>query len=246
MIASCNFLRPPGLPCSDLAVAAGGLGKKPTVLQVEQHRGNGGRADVDSKAAHGRVVILPGHVVDGECAVFLFTKDAHLPFRIAQRLGQAAHGIERQLDSLTAGRLLQRPGQALVVRHGILQCRLGKRQIDRAVVVVQTDAGLLHTLEQLLKNGNLLTGGEICGLHTAAVGGGDVRHLHRHVRAGIGAAGEPPAVGIFLIGNVGGLQALHFTGDQLHAALAAGAVAGAGRIDGDIGFSCRLQQRFLR
>ena len=91
-------------------------------------------------------------------------------------------------------------------------------------------------------NGNFLRRGKICRLHPALIGTGNVRNEHCAVTHNLGVAAEAPAGFIFLVGDMPGGDALHLTCNKLHTALAAGAVTGAGCVDGNIAPTGQLQK----
>ena len=130
---------------------------------------------------------------------------------------------------------LREARKALGVGHGVVERRLV--QLDQGLhkVVREVHACGLHVLLQLVEDRDLLAGGQVCRLHAALIGGGDVGDENGDVARGLCRAAEPPAGGVILIGDVAGLHAGHVAGDELHAAFAARAVAVAGRVDGDVG-----------
>ena len=104
------------------------------------------------------------------------------------------------------------------------------------------DAAVLQILLAVLENGDLLGARKVRGLHAALVGGCDIRHQHGAVAADLAAAGQTPAGFIFLVGDMAGGDGVHLALNKLHAAFAAGAVAGAGGVNGHIGTAGQLQQ----
>ena len=58
----------------------------------------------------------------------------------------------------------------------------------------------------------------------------------------LGRARQPPAFGVLLVRDVAGLRRFQLSGNQPDLALAAGAVARAGRVDGDVRAAGRLQK----
>ena len=151
------------------------------------------------------------------------------------------HGIA-QAHLLTAESVLQRQRQPLRVGHGILQRWRLHGDLRLHEIVAELHTRRFQILLQPGKDGDLLPGGQVSGLHTALVGGRNVRHQHRHIGRHFAGAAQTPAGGIVLVGDVAGLQALHRPLQQLHAALAAGTVAGTGCVDGHIGGTGGLQQ----
>ena len=231
---------------ADLAVAAGRLGQQAAVLHVEQHGGDRRGADVDADAAQREGVVLAGHVENGENTVLQLAEDAHGKGVVAQGLRQAAHGVPRQADGVDAVLRLERAGQALVIGHGVVERRFLELKVDGAEAVAEADACTLDAREQLLEDTDLLAAGQVGRLHAAAVGRGDVRHEHHGVGRRVHAARKAPAVCILLVGDMGRLRAGQLAGDELHAALAARAVAGARRIDGDVGLARGVEHALLR
>ena len=231
---------------ADLAVAAGRLGQQAAVLHVKQHGGDRRGADVDADAAQREGVVLAGHVENGENTVLQLAEDAHGKGVVAQGLRQAAHSVPRQTDGVDAVLRLERAGQALVIGHGVVERRLLELKIDGAEAVAEADACTLDAREQLLEDTDLLAAGQVGRLHAAAVGRGDVRHEHHGVGRRVHAARQAPAVCILLVGDMGRLRAGQLAGDELHAALAARAVAGARRIDGDVGLARGVEHALLR
>ena len=108
----------------------------------------------------------------------------------------------------------------------------------------RTNARILQLLAEIFKDGNLLWRAEVRHFHPGAVSGGDIGHLNLRVAADLGQAGQPPAGGVLLAGDVavdGGVQT---AGGQPDPAFAAYAVAGAGGVDGHIGFPGHIQELF--
>ena len=145
-----------------------------------------------------------------------------------------------------AGLLLHRPEQPLIVGHGVVQGGGGEGQGKEGQIAGEVDAGGEHLGPQPLKNGDLLRGVQIGHLHAAAVGGGDIGHLNYRVAGDRGAAGQPPAVGVLLLGDVAAGGRVHLPLNQADPALAAAAVAGAGGVDGHVGLPGQLQEVFSR
>ena len=141
-----------------------------------------------------------------------------------------------------AGGLLHSPEEPLVVRHGVVQGGFGELQRQEAQITAEGDAGVHQLLMELLKDGDLLRGAEIRHLHTAAVGGGDVRHLDDRVAADLGHTGKPPARGVLLRGDVAVDRGVQIAGGQPDPALAAHAVAGAGGINGHVGLPGHVEK----
>ena len=104
------------------------------------------------------------------------------------------------------------------------------------------NAAFLQLILAVLKNGNLLGAAQIRSLHPALVGGCNIRHKYGAVPYYLTIAGQPPAGLKFFLTDVAGLDGLHLALHQLHPAFAAGAVTGAGSIDGHIGTTGKLQQ----
>ena len=220
---------------ADLAIARGGLGQKLAGLDVGQDSGHGGGADVNGQGA-GRALVPAGADVAHDHGFALPAQgDAHVELAFAQRGGQLAqHGVGDD-HVLCAGFVPDRPGEALVVWHGVIQGGMGHGELGSEEGVFQRNTGGLDVRLELFKHGDFLAGAKVGRLHPALVGRGDVRHLHRHVRDDAAAAAEAPALVIFLLGDVAGGQGFEFSLQELYAAFAAGTVAGAGGVDGHIG-----------
>ena len=77
---------------------------------------------------------------------------------------------------------------------------------------------------------------------TILVSAGNIRHKNRAVPHDFAVAAQPPACFIFLVSDMAALKSLQLTLDELDPALAAGAVAGTGSVDGHIGPPRQLQQ----
>ena len=233
---------------ADLAVAAAGLGQDLPGLQVHQHPGQGGSAQIQGEAHQGVGVALGQHIPD-EDAVHVPADDAldlkrALPQHPAQVL---EHGVGHHNGALVHPRGgLHRPDDPLVVGHGVLQGGRVELQGQEAQIAAEADARLLQLASQVLKDGDLLRGGEVRHLHAAAVGRGDVGHLDLRVAADLGQAGQPPAGGVLLAGDVAVDGGVQIAGDQPDPAFAAHAVAGAGRVDGHVGLPGHVQQLLPR
>ena len=139
----------------------------------------------------------------------------------------------------------QRAGEALVVGHGVVQT--GRIQGDGGaqVAVDEADVRIFHAGLGLVEDAHLFAGAQIGGLHAGFIGGGDVRHFNDHIAQNAAVAGQTPTLGVFLIGYMAGFWGFQFALDQTDAALAAGAVAGTGSVDGDIRLAGDFQQVFL-
>ena len=139
----------------------------------------------------------------------------------------------------------QRALQALVVGHGVVQ--RGRVHGDHGAdeVVGKADAGFADALLGVVEDAHLLAGAQIGGLHAGFVGRGDVGNLHDHVGDDAAVAGQPPTGGVVLLGDVAGAGGIQLALHEAHLALAAGAVAGAGRVDGDVGLARDLEQVFI-
>ena len=177
-----------------------------------------------------------------ECAVRQRTGDLDAEIALPQRGGQLLHDVVRQLHIRAFDRALDAPLQTLGIRHGVVERRLVELDAELREVVFKVDPGGLDIGLQLLKNGDLRAGGEIGRFHAALVGGRDIRHQYGHIAGDLACAAQPPSGCVVLLGNVARGIAVHLALDQLHAALAARAVAAARRVDGDVGAACGLQQ----
>ena len=71
--------------------------------------------------------------------------------------------------------------KALGIRHGVVERRLVQRKDRLHKVVREVHACGLHILLKLIENRNLLAGGQVCRLHAALIGRGDVRDEHGNV-----------------------------------------------------------------
>ena len=226
---------------ADLAVAGGALGQQLSRCQVRQDHGDGGGADVDGAANDGRILRAADlHALEGIASHL--TLDTDLEPMLPKSRCQLRHDEEGNLHLLHSQRFLKGPAQALVVGHGIVQGRLLQRNGDGTEVVGKADAALLQLRLALLKNGHLLGTAEVGSLHAGLVGAGNVRDKNRAVALDLTAAGQPPALGVFLVGDVTAPGRLQLSLHQLHTALATGAVAGARRVNGHIGPPRQLQK----
>ena len=226
---------------ANLTIAGGTLGQQLAAFQVGEHHGDGGGANVDG-AAHDGGVVRGADLHAVKSVVCQFALDADGEMVLPEGMGQLYHDGEGNVDVLHAESFLNGPGQPLVVGHGIVQCRLCHGDDLGAVAVFKMDAAGFQIVLTLGKNRHFLGAAKVGGLHAGLVGAGNIRHEHGAVGAHLGRAGQPPAVAIFFIGDMaapGGFQvALH----ELHAAFAAGAVTGAGGVDGHVGPTGQLQQ----
>ena len=78
-------------------------------------------------------------------------------------------------------RVLREALKALGIRHGVVERRLVQRKDRLHKVIREVHACGLHILLKLIENRNLLAGGQVCRLHAALIGRGDVRDEHGNV-----------------------------------------------------------------
>ena len=76
---------------------------------------------------------------------------------------------------------LREARKALGVGHGVVERRLVQRKNRLHKVVCKVHACGLHVLLQLVEDRDLLAGGQVCRLHAALIGRGDVRDEHGNV-----------------------------------------------------------------
>ena len=157
-------------------------------------------------------------------------------------MGQLHHDGKGNFYGFHPQRFLNGPGEPLVVRHGVVQGGLRQGEHQAAVVVFKMDAAFSQLGLAVLENFDLLGAAEVSGFHPGLVGAGNVRHQDGDVRQHLGAAGQPPAGRIFLVGDVAALGGFQLTLDQLDLAFAAGAVAPTGGINGHIAAAGQLQK----
>ena len=226
---------------ADLAVAGGGLGCERAGLQIHQNASDGRGADIDGAAVDGSVLLFRD-VQNGQHTVGQRAGDENGEVCFAQRLRELFDRMIGELHVRTAvERVLRKVRETLGVGHGVVERRLVEREDGLHKVVCKVDARGLHILLQLVEDRDLLAGGEVCRLHAALVGGGNVRDHDDDVSRGLRRTAQAPACGVILIGDMAGLYAGDLAGDELHAALAAGAVAVAGCVDGDVGRLCSFE-----
>ena len=226
---------------ADLAVAGGALRQNLACGQIGQYHGDRGGADIDGTADD--IGVLRGadlHAAEGIAQKFAL--HAHVEAVFPQNVGQLHHDAEGNLHLLYAQRFLKRPCQALVVGHGVVQTWLGHGHDHRPELIGKVNAALFQLALAGVKNGDLLWAAQIGGLHPGLVGAGDVRNKHGAVADDLRAAAQAPAFGIFFVGNMAAGVGFQFSLHQLDAALAAGAVAGAGSVDCHIGTASQLQK----
>ena len=226
---------------ADLTVAGRALGHQLAGFQIRQHHGNGGGADIDGAANDGGVGGIGNfHALEG--IVLNFALDTDGEVMLPQRGCQLDHDGIGHLHFLHAKLSRNRPLKALHIGHGIVQGRLCHGDHHGAEIVGKGNAAFLQLCLAILKNGDLLGRGKVSGLHPALVSGGNVRHQHGAIGDHLAVAAQAPAGIIFFVGDMAGGNGIHFAVQQLHTALAAGAVTGAGGVDGHIGTAGQLQQ----
>ena len=190
---------------ADLPVAAGTLGQQLSGLQVHQHRRNRGGADIDSKPAHGLRRVKGPQIHHLHDAVVQRTGRRHMEAALPQHRRQLMYRRIAQAHLLTAESVLQRQRQPLRVGHGILQRRRLHGDLRLHKVVAECHTRCFQILLQPGKDCDLLSGGQVGGLHAALVGGSNVRHQHRHIGRHLAGAAQTPAGGIVLVGDMTGL-----------------------------------------
>ena len=163
---------------------------------------------------------------------------------LPQSVGKTNHDGEGNVDILHPEGVLNGPGQALIVGHGVLQRRLCHGDDLGAEAVDEMNAAAFQILLALVKNRHFLGTAQVGGFHSGLVGTGNIRHEHGAVGTHLGRTGKAPALLVFLVGDVAALGRFQFSLDELNAAFTAGAVAGAGGVDGHIGPACQLQKIF--
>ena len=215
-------------------------------MQIGQHAGHGGGADVDGCAEHGRGIIGGGDAHQAENIATKQAAAAHGEVVLAQRAGQMDHYAVGDDDFRNiVQRCQKRARQALVIRHGVAQVRhihgddLGNK------IVGEADARSADAFLGAGEDGDLGIGFQIGRLHAGFVGRGNVGHLDLHIAGHAAVASQPPARRIVLIGDMAGLRRFQISGNQPYAAFAAAAVAGAGCVDGDVRLARHLQQIFI-
>ena len=77
--------------------------------------------------------------------------------------------------------VLREARKPLGVGHGVVERRLVQRKNRLHKVVREVHACGLHVLLQLVEDRDLLAGGQVCRLHAALIGRGDVRDEHGNV-----------------------------------------------------------------
>ena len=227
---------------ADLAVASGRLGENRAGLHVHQRGGDRRGAQVDHEPGDRCGVLRRQHVEHGGG----FTGDVDHAARAEAVLAQHARQIlQRGIAEdglLDAQQLTQLAREALVVGHGVVGRRLAQLDGERGQAVAEFDARGLNLLLRAVEDGQLLFRGDVRHAHVAAVGRGDVRPLDAHVGDHLAHAREPPALGVFGIGDVARPGRIQLSGNQPHPALAAGAIARAGRVDGHVGAARDFEQ----
>ena len=226
---------------ADLAVAGGTLGQQLAGSQIRQHHGHGGGTDIDGAADN--IGVVRGadlHTLEG--IPLLFALDADAEIVLPEGMGQLHHHREGNAHMLHAQCILDGPGQPLVVRHGILQGGLCQRQHLSQAGIFEVNAAVLQVLLALVKNRHFLGAAQVGGLHPGLVGAGNVRHENGAVGNDLGGAGQPPALLVLVIADMPGGHGFQLALHQLDTALTAGAVAGAGCVNGHIGAASQLQK----
>ena len=220
---------------ADLTVARRGLRRQRAGLQIHEHARDGRGADIDGAAVERRVLFF-GYVHDGQHAVRQRAGDLYLEIGLAQRFCKLFDRVIGEPDLCAAVEcVLCEARKPLGVGHGVVERRLVQRKNRLHKVVREVHACGLHVLLQLVEDRDLLAGGQVCRLHAALIGRGDIGDEHGDVPGRLRRAAQTPARGIVLVGDVTGLHAGDLAGNELDAALAARAVAVAGRVDGDVG-----------
>ena len=162
---------------TDLAVAGGTLRQDLACGQIGQHHGDRGGADVDG-AADNHGVLRSANLHAAEGIVQKFALHAHVEAIFPQDMRQLHHDAEGNFHFFHAQRFLQRPGQALVVGHGVVQARLGHGQVNRTEPIGKVNAALLQLALAGVENGDLLGAAQIGGLHPGLIGAGNIRDKH--------------------------------------------------------------------
>ena len=152
--------------------------------------------------------------------------------------------MEGHMDLIHTGGVPHAPLQPLVVGQRVVQRGLFQRDHPRGYRRISHDPGRLEAMLYVVKG--VTDGGviQIGGADTVLEGGGGVRDLHHGVAGDGAAAGQPPALGEIILGDVAGGGGVGLTLQQPEAAFAAGAVSGAGGVNGDAGPAGYVQQVF--
>ena len=172
---------------ADLAVAGGSLGQNLAAGQVRHDHGDGGGADINGAAVDARI-FGAANLHTGEGLSLQAALDADREIVLPENGRHADHDRMGNLHGLHPQGLFNGPGQALVVRHGVVQAGLRHGEHHAAVGIGKVNAALLQVLLGLVENGDLLGGGQVRRLHPALVGRGNVRHKNGAVPCHLGRA----------------------------------------------------------
>ena len=157
-------------------------------------------------------------------------------------MSQLHHNGEGNLYILHTQRTLNCPGKTLIIGHSIIQSGFFHFHHNAAKRIDEFNAAFPQVCLALFKDGNLLGRGKVRGLHTALVSRGNIGHKDHAIGNHFAVTAQAPAGFKFFCGDMAGGNGLQLTFDELYAALAAGAVTGAGRIDGNIAAASQFQQ----
>ena len=172
---------------ANLAVAGGALGQDLAAGQVRHNHGNGGGADIDGAAVDARV-FGAANLHAGEGFALQAALDADREIVLPENGRHADHDRMGNLHGLHPQGLFNGPGQALIVRHGIVQAGLCHGEHHAAVGIGKVNAALLQILLGLVKDSDLLGGGQVRRLHPALVGRGNIGDKNGAVPCHLGRA----------------------------------------------------------
>ena len=140
---------------ADLSVAGGAFRQQLAGSQIRQHHGDGGSADIDGAAHNGGV----GGVTDlhaQECIPLQFALDTDSEVVFPQSVGQLHHNGKGNFYVFHVQSALDRPGQALIVGHGVVQGRCFHLHNYGAERISKGNAAAPQVILAVLKNRDLL------------------------------------------------------------------------------------------
>ena len=226
---------------ADLTVAGRTLGQNFAAEKISKNHGHGGGADVDGAADNGAVV-RAAYFHTMEDAAIQPALDANAPVVFPQRAGQLDHDGEGDMYFFHTQRILGRPNKTLDVGHGVVQGGFGHGNNRSAEGIGKFNAAGFQLRLAFFENSHFLRTGKVGGFHTALISGSNIRNKDGAVAGDFAVAAQTPAGVKLFLRNVAAGEGVQLTINQLHTTLAAGAVTGAGGIDGHIGPSCQFQQ----
>ena len=196
---------------SNLPVSGGCLCQDSSGLHINNQRRHRGRSNVHCKATYPDVLTQSEDIKHFDL-IFASSNDTlHIKFIFSQRFRHIFHNCKRNLYTLRAADLLHCPGQALQIRHGIVQCRLVHGHADDIHIVFKHDTGLFHIRFCPLKNLNLLCRIQVRYLHSALICRRDIRYFYFHICDYLTDTGQPPALCVLFIGNMKGLLGIQLS-----------------------------------